>query len=816
MSTQAAAKVTASHLRRDAYLYIRQSTLYQVANNAESARRQYDLRGRAVALGWSVERVIVIDVDQGQSGASAADREGFQRLVAEVSLGRAGIVLGLECSRLARNSADWHKLLQICALHDTLICDEDGLYDPCSFNDRLLLGLKGTMSEAELHFLHARMQGGLLAKARRGELALRLPVGLVYDGAGRVVLDPDTGVRQAVDHLFTVFTQTGSAQQVVKAFHTGRLTFPARHLSGPHAGALYWKPLRHDQALATLHNPRYAGAYCYGRRRHTSTAGAVRTVVKPRDQWTVLIPDAHPGYITWEQFETNQTTLAANAAARGADRKAGPAREGPALLQGITVCGRCGQRMTVRYHKRRDGTLVPDYACQREGIATGTPVCQNICGSNVDAAVANLVLDTLTPLAIDVALSVSDQIAAQAAEADRIRAAHVQRARHDAEQARRRYLAVDPTNRLVAESLEADWNTTLRQLTDAQDDYDKAKTRAEHELDHTQRERIRTLAGDFPTLWHNPNTPMRERKRLIRLLVTDVTLLKTPDGITASVRFPAGQHHTLNLPRPLRAWEQHTTPETTVRLIDELLNTHSIDETVHILNQRGLPSGWGKPFTVATLTALCRARGIPSHAQRLRATGMLTNDEIATQLHATPATVRKWYSLGLITGQRIDGRGECLYHPGQQRPDRTHMAAARRAPETAKLLTSGQLADKLGVTRGTITRWHQLGLIEVPCVDYRGFNLYHPDQQRPTPAQITASQRPPHTTDLITGGKLATNLGVTRSTIYKWYQLGLIPAGGTDTTGRHLYHPDQQPPTPAQIATARAQAGAAVATQPTS
>lgn len=256
-----ASKVTAAHLRRGAYLYVRQSTLYQVVNNTESARRQYDLRGKATALGWAADTVIVIDVDQGHSGASAADREGFQQLVADVSLGKAGIVLGLECSRLARNNADWHKLLQICALNNTLICDEDGLYDPCDFNDRLLLGLKGTMSEAELHFLHARMQGGLLAKARRGQLPVRLPVGLIYDPVGGVVLDPDTGVRDALTHLFDMFTRTGSARAVVKAFAAEDLTFPARHLTGPRSGQLYWKPLGHDHVLDTLHNPRYAGAY---------------------------------------------------------------------------------------------------------------------------------------------------------------------------------------------------------------------------------------------------------------------------------------------------------------------------------------------------------------------------------------------------------------------------------------------------------------------------------------------------------------------------------------------------------------------------
>jgi DNA invertase Pin-like site-specific DNA recombinase len=302
-------KVTADHLRRDAYLYVRQSSLYQVANNTESSGRQYDLRGRAIALGGPAERVIVIDVDQGQSGASATDREGFQRLVADVGLGKAGIVLGLECSRLARNNADWHRLLELCSLSSTLICDEDGLYDPGQVNDRLLLGLKGTISEAELHFIRARLQGGPLAKAARGELRVRLPVGLAYDQLGNVTLDPNAEVRDAVAHLLKCFEQTGSAHAVVKQYAAERLMFPGRHApGGPHAGETYWKPLRHDLVLFTLHNPRYAGAYFYGRRKQlTDIDGHTRTVIKPRDQWTVLIQDAHPGYITFEQYERNRS-----------------------------------------------------------------------------------------------------------------------------------------------------------------------------------------------------------------------------------------------------------------------------------------------------------------------------------------------------------------------------------------------------------------------------------------------------------------------------------------------------------------------------
>jgi hypothetical protein len=350
---------------------------------------------------------------------------------------------------------------------------------------------------------------------------VRLPTGLVYDAAGNVVLDPDSGVRSVIARLFSTFEATGSASATVKAFAAEALLFPARHQAGPHAGELYWAPLRHDHVLFVLHNPRFAGAYFYGRRRQVTDAeGHHRTVLKSREDWTVLIPGAHPGYISWEQFETNQAILLANAAARGQDRRAGPAREGPALLQGLVVCGKCGRRMSVRYHQRCDGTLVPDYACQREGIATGTPSCQSTCGAGIDAAVADLVLQSLTPLALETALAVSAELTQRAAEADRIRATSVERAQYAANAARRRYLAVDPANRLVADTLEADWNHKLRELADTQDDYDRASQHAATTLNDQQQQRIRALTANLPALWHDPATPMRERKRLIRLLIT--------------------------------------------------------------------------------------------------------------------------------------------------------------------------------------------------------------------------------------------------------------------------------------------------------
>ena len=300
-------KVTAAHLKRNAYLYIRQSTIRQVFENTESTQRQYALQQNAIALGWSQERIIVIDSDLGQSGASAIDREGFQRLVTEVGMGRAGIVLGLEVSRLARNSTDWHRLLEICAFTGTLILDEDGVYDPAHFNDRLLLGLKGTMSEAELHVLRARLQGGILNKAKRGELYIRPPLGLTYNAEGQCILDPDQQVQDSLRLLFTTFRRTESAMATVKAFRQQGILFPRRLRSGPGKGDVVWGPLEHGHVLRILHNPRYAGAFVYGRFHSRKTIEGRPIVTRiPQEQWLMFIPGAHNGYIAWEEFQRNQ------------------------------------------------------------------------------------------------------------------------------------------------------------------------------------------------------------------------------------------------------------------------------------------------------------------------------------------------------------------------------------------------------------------------------------------------------------------------------------------------------------------------------
>ncbi len=656
-----ALKVTAGQLARNAYLYIRQSTLKQVLHNTESAIRQYDLRGKAIALGWDASQITVIDIDQGQSGASAADREGFQQLVAEVSLGRAGIVLGLECSRLARNNADWHQLLELCAMTGTLICDEDGLYDPRNFNDRLVLGMKGQISEYELHFIRARLRGGQLSAARRGELRMGLPAGLAYDVAGHVVPGPDAGVQQALRHLFAVFARTGSARAVVTAFAAGKLPFPVRISTGPRKGELAWMPLTHWRVLRTLHNPRYAGAFVYGRRRGITSANGKNSLQPlPRDQWTALIPGAHPGYITWETYEANQKILLGNAAARGTDRAAGPAREGTALLQGLAVCGRCGRRMTVAYHTR-GGTQIPDYQCMREAIDNAGPRCQAIPGGAADAAIGQLLLEALTPLTLEVALTVQAEIEARAAEADAMRASHVERARHRADLARRRYLAVDPGNRLVAGTLEADWNQALRALQAAQDDYDHA-TAATTALTGDDKTRIRALAADFPALWTNPATPQRERKRMARLLIDDVTMTKT-DRIHLDVRFRGGQTTSLDVPIPPPAWQLRQTKPEALALLDRLLDDHTDGETAAALNTAGHRSGEGKPFTSRIVLDLRQSHHLPSHADRLRARGLLTMTETAARLGVHISTIKAWRRAGLLTARKANDKNVPLFDP---------------------------------------------------------------------------------------------------------------------------------------------------------
>jgi DNA invertase Pin-like site-specific DNA recombinase len=584
-------KVRPEHRDRNAYLYVRQSTLRQVVENTESTKRQYALRDRAAALGWDAQQIVVIDSDLGQSGASAADREGFQKLVTEVTMGRAGIVLGLEVSRLARNSTDWHRLLELCAWSHTLILDEDGIYDPGQYNDRLLLGLKGAISEAELHILGSRMRGGILNKARRGELAIPLPAGFLYDANQHVVLDPDQQVQQSIRQLFGAFRRAGSVMGVVHEFRNKQWKFPVRTRKGPRPGDLEWGELTRNRVYSALRNPRYAGAYAYGQNRDRRKPDGTgrRTERLPREQWFQLQCNAHPGYLAWEEYEENVKHLRENAPAPKPQAR-GAAREGPALLQGLVYCGVCGARMAVRYH-RRGNRLAPDYLCDRNTSNRGTPPCQLAPGGNLDQAVGDVLVKTMTPLKLELALAVQQEIDDREAETGRLYQMQLERARYESTLAERRYKAVDPDNRLVAGTLEADWNGKLRLVREAEQEYERLRL-ARQAVTTQTREQILRLAEDFPKMWQDSQTPDRERKRMARLLIEDVTLIRSPEQVTAHIRFKGGASQTIHAPV-----RRHSTDPRAVAMAQRLLHDrHDHESIAAALNQAGMKTARGKNF----------------------------------------------------------------------------------------------------------------------------------------------------------------------------------------------------------------------------
>lgn len=667
-------KVESHHLEREAYLYIRQSSMKQVIENVESTKRQYALRSRATALGWADDQVVVIDSDQGESGASASWREGFRRLVTDVGLGRAGIVMGLEVSRLARNNADWHRLLEICALANTLILDEDGVYDPTNFNDRLLLGLKGAMSEAELHVLKARLRGGILNKVRRGEYRCVLPTGLVYDATGAVILDPDAQVRETIAYFFETFVRVGSAHQTVKAFRDEGLRFPSR-LRAPTAGVIF-HPLTASAAMRTLRNPRYAGTYAYGQRVYRRTADGGKTFRKrAHNEWLACIPGAHPGYITWDRYQENLRLLESNGhgydAARGS-----PPREGVALLQGRAVCGRCGQHLRARYREQR-GKLESWYVCDRASDARAEPNCQSLAGPPIDEAVGRLVAEKMTPAAVDLALEIRKEIEGRYDEVDQLRCRAIERAQVDADLAQRRFMMVDPGNRLVADTLEADWNEKLRALAKARDERESGRREDQIVIDSAIRERLVAMTADFERLWSDPSTPNRERKRMLAYVIEDATLVKlSEEGTTkVHVRFRGGQTTTLTTVNPKASWQKVKTPSEIVELVDRLLDDHLYAEIAEILNVRGLRPGgsaWpgrrGTRFTALRVQYIVHTYGLRSRFDRLRARGLLTKEELAPRLGIHPQTLTRWAKHGIVRAHAYNGHAWLYEDPGPNPP----------------------------------------------------------------------------------------------------------------------------------------------------
>ncbi len=503
------------------------------------------------------------------------------------------------------------------------------------------------MSEAELHVLQARLKGGILHKASRAALKVPLPVGLLYAEDQTVILDPDAQIQQALRLLFATFKRTGSAWATVKYFRAQGLLFPRRVRIGPHAGELHWMPLQHNAVLKVLRNPRYAGAFCFGR-THTikHPDGSLHIETLPQEQWLFLVREVHAGYLNWQEYEANLAQLRANRQAHGEDRRHGPPREGPALLQGLVICGRCGNRMTVGYHEVKGGKrLYPEYRCQKEHVEEGDDkCCQRLLGAGLDAAIAELLLARVTPLSIETSMQIHEELQAQVQEAGRLRAQQVERARYAAELAQRRFLRVDPENRLVADVLEADWNTRLRELAEVQQEAERQQEADQRKLSALEQQAIAELVDDFPRVWNDPRTSDRDRKRMARLLLEDVTVLKQEEVIVVHVRFKGGAQQTITVPL---SRGRRSTPEL-IALIDQLLDDYTDAEVAEQLTQRGWRTYEGKPFTATRVLSLRRYQQLKTHGTRLAERGLLSAEEAASAYGVCRETLMAWGRAGLL------------------------------------------------------------------------------------------------------------------------------------------------------------------------
>ncbi len=655
-------KVQPRHRDRLAVVYVRQSTAQQVHDHQESTRLQYGLVERAVALGWARPRVLVIDDDLGHSASGVDARPGFQRLVSEVGLDHVGIVLGIEMSRLARSGREWHQLLELCALSGTLLGDPDGVYDPVDHNDRLLLGLKGTISEAELYLIKQRMWSGRLAKARRGELAVPLPTGFVRRPSAEVALDPDEQVQAVVRLVFDLFERLGTVNAVLCFLADNHIQLGVRLREGPERGELQWRRPSRTGLQNMLRNPAYAGIYAYGRssvdprRRQAGRpfTGRVRTA---REDWIVFLPGLLPAYISIEQYEKNRQRMEAN---RSRSQSVGAVRTGPALLAGLVACGRCGSRMTVGYQRGAGGKLQPVYVCAREKTDHGGRQCQQLAGACVDEHVTGLLLDALAPAALEVSLAAAGQAGARRAQVDRIWRQRLERADFAAARARRQYQLTEPENRLVARQLEKDWEAALAERARLGEEYDRFTASRPRTLTPAELSQIRALAADIPAIWHAPTTTDADRKQLIRHLVEQVriALIGTSEKVDIQVVWAGGHRTTAQISRPVACLTQLSYYPQLAERARELADAGlALAQIAYQLNTEGFrPPKRCQAFTASAVSDLLRVVGIQrSHIPARAHRPPLAQNEwwlrdLASHLGMSAITLDSWVRRGWATG----------------------------------------------------------------------------------------------------------------------------------------------------------------------
>ena len=651
------AKITHSHLQRLVYVYVRQSTVTQLERNRESTARQYNLVERARALGWAADQIRTIDEDQGVSGSGSVQRKGFQLVASEVALGHVGLLLAIEVSRLARNNADWYRLLDFCGLTDTLIGDEDGLYHPGLYNDRLLLGLKGTMSEAELHVIRARLTGGIRNKAARGELRRSLPVGFVWgERPGEVLLDPDEAVRQAIRSVFAKFDETGSVHQVWLWLRSEKLLFPYR----PHMRAeLRWIEPTYHSIHHVLESPVYAGAYRYGckrQERYVDEAGQLRTRTRhlTPSEWQVLIRDHHIGYIDWETYQMNRSRIAKNLRPT-ANEAGGAIREGSALLQGLATCGKCGRKLRVAYQGRNSA---PVYYCAGTILVDGHGSwCMRIGGVHVDRAVVDAFLQVIEPAGIDAALAAEAEIQNSREEAIAQCTLQLERAQYEAERAERRYCSVEPENRLVARTLELEWEQQLRQVAAVKADLEERRRQHPRTISEEQRCTLRALGTDLRSVWSAATTSDRERKELLNLLLEEVCIAVQRSASTAhlTLRWRGGTITELDMHARSPRIPALRTDEETIELIRRLAPHYRDALIAGILNRQGRKTVRGERFTASSINRLRHYWKLPHfEGKTVEGEGELaTVCDAAKILDVSPSTLHRCLNDGIIVGEQF-------------------------------------------------------------------------------------------------------------------------------------------------------------------
>ena len=656
-------KVAERHRSRLAVVYVRQSTRQQVVGHQESARLQYALVDRAVALGWDAARVLVIDEDQGMSGADATARVGFQRLVTEIGLDHVGLVLGIEMSRLARSGRDWYQLLELCALSGALLADVDGVYDPAEYNDRLLLGLKGTMSEAELHLLKQRMWAGRLNKVRRGELVFALPSGYVRRPDGQVTFDPDEQVQAVIRLIFTKFAEVGTLHGVLRFLVDHEIRLGIRLREGPEKGILEWRRCNRMTLQTLLHNPAYAGIYAYGRRRvdpRRKQPGRPMTgrVVRDVQEWHAMIPGVWPAYITAEQFAANEAKLAAN---RATASTMGVPRSGQALAAGLVWCGRCGRRMSVRYHVQH-GVSAGEYWCGKDVSDYGhLHPCQGLSGACLDAFVERQVLSALAPAALEVSLRAADQVIAEREQLEKLWAQRLERAAYEADRAGRFYRLAEPENRLVTRQLERDWEKALAEQRRLAEEYERFATAHPRTLTPAERALLTDLSGDIDGLWNAPTTTLTDRKDIARAIIEriEVTVIGTTERVSATIIWAGGAATSGEIVRPVQRLNQLSYyPKLVARIRDLSEQGHRARGIARILHEEGYrPARVGRRISDSAIQDLMRRLGCENRPKRHRAPPPPGEelgadewwlDDLATELDMPKPTLYTWIHRGWL------------------------------------------------------------------------------------------------------------------------------------------------------------------------